>query len=53
MLFDERQLMKMEADGGIDLSIPIPVSPTQVLTAGEFVEEFNSQTKGSLTVSQI
>jgi len=52
MLFDERKIMKMEADGEIDLSVPIPVSPTQTLTAGEFIEEFNSQTKGTLVVTQ-
>lgn len=51
MLFDERKIMKMAQDGEIDLSIPIPVSPTVTLTAGEFVEEYNSQSKGTLTVT--
>lgn len=48
----EKKLMKMQREGEIDLSVQIPLSPTEVITAGEFVQEYNSQTKDTISVSK-
>lgn len=49
--FNPRKLRKLEAEGEIDLSIPIPDGYGNTVTAGAFIEEFNEQSKDTLTVS--
>ncbi len=49
--FNPRTLRKLEAEGEIDLSIPVPDGYGNTLTAGQFIEEFNEQSKDTLTVS--
>lgn len=50
--FNERKLAKLQRDGQIDLNAPIPVSATDVMSAGEFIQEYNMQTKDTITVSK-
>lgn len=51
LLFDENKIMKMQQEGEIDLSIPLDVAPNVTMSAGEFIEEYNSQSKGTLVVT--
>jgi len=48
----ERKIRKLEKDGEIDLSIPIPYEYGKTITAGEFLQDFNEQNKDALTVSK-
>jgi len=50
--FDERKIAKMEMEGEIDLSVEIPVSPTVSMSAGEFIQEYNEQSRGTITVTK-
>lgn len=52
LLFDERKIAKLQREGEIDLSVEIPLSPTQTITAGEFIQEYNEQTEGTITVTK-
>jgi len=52
LLFDERKIRKLEEEGQIDLSIDVPIGNGQTMTAGEFINEYNEQSKGTLSVSQ-
>lgn len=52
LLFNEKKIAKMQKNGEIDLSVEVPVSPTQIITAGEFIQEFNQQSEGTITVSK-
>lgn len=52
LLFDERKLMKMQMAGEVDMSIPMPLSPTTTISAGEFIQEYNQQSKGTISVSK-
>jgi hypothetical protein len=49
--FNPSKLRKMEAEGEIDLSIPIPDGYGNTINAGGFIQEFNEQSKDALTVS--
>jgi hypothetical protein len=49
--FNQRKLRRLESEGEIDLSIPIPDGYGNTITAGNFIEEFNDQSKDTLTVS--
>jgi hypothetical protein len=51
LLIDERKLNKMQQNGEIDLSVEIPMGSTS-LTAIEFVQEYNEQSKGTISVSK-
>ena len=48
----ERKIRKLEKEGLIDLSIPIPYEYGKTITAGEFLQDFNEQNKDALTVSK-
>lgn len=48
----ERKIRKMEKEGLIDLSIPIPYEYGKTITAGEFLQDYNEQNKDALTVSK-
>lgn len=50
--FPQRKIRKLVSEGEIDLSIPIPYSTGETITAGQFIEEFNDQNKDTLTVSR-
>jgi hypothetical protein len=52
LLFNEKKLMKLQADGEVDLSIQIPFTPTTTLTGEELIQEFNDQTRGTIVVTQ-
>jgi hypothetical protein len=49
--FNQRKLRRLESEQEIDLSIPIPDGYGNTITAGNFIEEFNEQSKDTLTVS--
>jgi len=49
--FNPSKLRKLESEGLIDLSIPLPDGYGNTITAGGFIQEFNEQSKDSLTVS--
>jgi hypothetical protein len=49
--FNQRKLRRLESEQEIDLSIPIPDGYGNTITAGSFIEEFNEQSKDTLTVS--
>jgi len=52
LLFDETKIAKMQREGEIDLNAEIPISPYQSIPAGEFIKEYNDQTKGTIVVTQ-
>lgn len=52
LLFNERKIAKMQQKGEIDLGVEIPLSPSVTMTAGEFIQDYNEQTKGSITVTK-
>lgn len=47
-----RKIRKMVSEGEIDLSVEIPYEYGRMITAGEFIEQFNEQNKETLTVSK-
>jgi len=51
LLFDENKVMQMHREGDIDLDLPFDVAPNVTMSMGEFIQEFNLQTKGSLVVT--
>lgn len=51
LLFDENKVMQMHRDGEINLDLPFDVAPNVSMSMGEFIQEFNAQTKGSLVVT--
>lgn len=48
----QRKIKKLQSEGEIDLSIPIPYTDGNTITAGQFIEDFNEQNKDTLTVSK-
>ena len=48
----EKKIRKLEKEGLIDLSIPIPYEYGKTITAGEFLQDYNDQNKDALTVSK-
>ena len=52
LLFDEKKISKMQMDGEIDLSVIIPISQNENITADEFIKEFNQQSEGTITVTK-
>ena len=48
---NEGQLLEMQADGKIDLRMPIPVSPSERVGVVDFVQSFNSQIDEAMEVS--
>jgi hypothetical protein len=52
LLFNEKKIAKMQMEGEIDLSVEVPISQTQMITAGEFIQEFNQQSEGTITVTK-
>jgi len=51
LLFDEKKIMKLQQEGEIDLSVEVPISPSASVSAGEFIQEYNDQSKGTISVS--
>lgn len=51
VLFDIGKLRKMQIEGEIDLTIQIPISETEIATAGEIVVDYNEQNKDAFTVT--
>lgn len=50
--FDERKIAKMEMEGEIDLSVEIPVGANVSMSAGEFIQEYNEQSKNTIVVTK-
>ncbi len=48
---NEGQLLEMQSEGKIDLSMPIPVSPSERVGVVDFVQSFNSQIDEAMEVS--
>lgn len=52
LLFNERKLRKLSADGEVDFNIPIPYDHKgNVIPAYEFINDYNEQQKDTLKVS--
>jgi hypothetical protein len=52
LLFDPKKIQKMEINGEINLSVQVPISATDTISAGEFIQEYNDQSKDTITVSK-
>jgi len=50
--FDEKKINKMQMNGELDLNVQIPISATDTISAGEFIQEFNDQSKDTIVVTQ-
>lgn len=50
--FDERKIAKMEMEGEIDLNVEIPVGANVSMSAGEFIQEYNEQSKNTIVVTK-
>jgi len=50
--FPQKKLKKLENEGSIDLSVPIPYEEGKTITANEFIAEFNEQNKDALYVDK-
>ena len=51
LLISPKKIKKLEQEGEIDTSVQIPLGG-QPVTIGEFVEQYNEQTKGTLSLSK-
>jgi hypothetical protein len=49
--FSSKKLTRLQSDGEIDLSIPIPDGYGGTITAGQFIQDYNEQSKDALSVS--
>jgi len=49
--FSPKKLSRLQSEGEIDLAIPIPDGYGNTLTAGQFIQDYNEQSKDALTVS--
>jgi hypothetical protein len=49
--FSPKKLAKLESEGEINLSIPIPDGYGGTITAGQFIQDYNEQSKDALSVS--
>jgi hypothetical protein len=54
MVFNEKKLNKLAQEGEVDFSIRVPINYTtnETITAAEFINDFNSQQKNALKVTQ-
>lgn len=52
LLFDPKKIQKMEINGEINLSVQVPISATDTISAGEFIQEYNDQSKDTIIVSK-
>jgi hypothetical protein len=52
LLFDEKKIKKLEITGELNLNVSVPISSNESISAGEFINEFNEQSKGTITVSK-
>jgi hypothetical protein len=52
LLFDEKKIKKLEIAGELNLNVSVPISANDSISAGEFINEFNEQSKGTITVSK-
>lgn len=50
--FNERKISKMVSEGQLDLSVQVPISPTDTISAGEFIQEYNEQSRNTVVVTQ-
>jgi hypothetical protein len=50
--FNERKISKMVSDGQLDLSVQVPISPSETVSAGEFIQEYNDQSRNTVVVTQ-
>ena len=51
LLFNEKKIAKLHQEGELDLDLPINIPGVGEMTQGEFISEYNQQTKGTLTVT--
>jgi hypothetical protein len=49
--FSPKKLAKLQSEGEVDLAIPIPDGYGNTLTAGQFIQDYNEQSKDALSVS--
>lgn len=48
--YNQKKLQRLEAEGQIDLGMPLPDGQGNTLTAGGYIQEFNEQVKDALVV---
>lgn len=49
--FNERKVSKMVSNGELDLSVQVPISPNETISAGEFIQEYNDQSRNTIVVT--
>jgi len=52
LLFDEKKVKKLDIEGEINLAAPVPISSTETISTGEFIQEFNDQSRDTITVTK-
>lgn len=52
LLFDEKKINKLAREGEIDLSMQVPITHNQTMSVGQFIDEYNEQTRGTIKVSR-
>ena len=52
LLFDEKKIKKLEIAGELNLNVSVPISANDSISAGDFINEFNEQSRGTITVSK-
>jgi len=52
LLFDEKKINKLSREGEIDLSMQVPITHNQTMSVGQFIDEYNEQTRGTIKVSK-
>lgn len=50
--FSETKVSKLVSEGKLDLTTQVPVTSTDTISAGEFIQEYNDQSKNSIVVTQ-
>jgi len=50
--FNERKVSKLVSDGQLDLSTQVPISANETISAGEFIQEYNQQSRNTIVVTK-
>lgn len=52
LLFDQKKINKLDIEGEINLAAPVAISSSETISTGEFINEFNEQSKDTITVTK-
>jgi hypothetical protein len=50
--FNERKVAKLVSEGQLDLNTQVPITPTETISAGEFIQEYNQQSRNTIVVTK-